>query len=424
MRQKQANSVGSATPDPMVDVASAEAVPKVEISNKPPPGQTGPKGLQPRQTYSRVNTGAPPMPDAGVSGQKSMAPRGLEFLPKLSEVMMSTTVTPTPTINDMLKAAMSGTLGKIDVTAEAARQLGEEPEKTAASVNTDSLPTDLLMKLADAVDFVADQIEKGAEIHLPSAAGGQPAPGTGPGALKVMKAETSGKNPSQPGHSGGHPTGGGGMETGKHGPAPANAMATNEKMQHPKQPADPVNGKTAEALEASNVERLSKVGSGFSPAIQEIRETAAAIKAAEDANNPAQISAGPAVPPDASPSEEKVPSMPADVSAQERLISSNRAAIDYTKKDAKRDPISDVGKLVTETPMKDPVLNQLFDHSGQAGVKTSQQLDVVKVAAARALLSKLASEASDKTKKKESNMSSGQAGAPPPPGVPSPAFTQ
>lgn len=456
MPQKSAQANGSALPDPVVAAASAESVPSVQISNKPPAGQNGPKGIQPRQTYSRVNTGAPPIPDAGSAGQKSMEPRGLEFLPKLSEATMpSTQMTTTPTIQEMLKAAMAGTIDKIDVTTEAARQLGATTDKTASARASDSIPTEDLLKLADAIGFIADQLEKGAAIELPHPAGGAPAPGTGPGAIKVMKAESSGGPVLHPGGSGGKAEAGAPMETGKHGPAPSNAMGTNEKMHHGSQPVHPMgkNAEDASKLAASNLERLEKVallpkpdmamhaanlakktlpslaGAGGMAAHFANKAAPAAAggivsqiaKQAEDAINPAQISGGAAVPPDASAAGEK--NLPAPHGST-NLIESNRAAIDYTKRDAKSEPITEVGRVFTETPMKDPVLREVFDHAGQAGVKTSSaRLDMTKVSAARALLSKLAAEVDEKAKakSKESNMGGG---APPPPGVPSPAFTQ
>lgn len=549
--QKQANSVGSALPDPAADAAAAESIPAPSVSNKPPPGQTGPKGLQPRQTYSRVNTGTPQTPEAGAAAFKGMAPRGLEFLPKLSEARMNTTVTSRPTLNDMVKAAMAGAIDRVSITDEAVRQIGGTVKSASAPSSTpESLPTDLLNKLADALGYVADQIEKGAAIQLPAPAGGQPAPGSGPGALKVMKAEHEGPAPLAPGQSGGKAEAGAPMESGKHGPAPANAMGTNENMHHGSWPADVMNGKTAsDKLVATNLERLSKVGFAvtqrghdFDAAMHEmkarhmaeqmalhdhfsggrfglsdeakeqiggpekgtierlvdivrfggheqglggdprhheyvaakhregknawnplggiatpskhevgghpiaygaykskapempkessvismIRKAASAKKVAEDANNPAQISAGKEPGPAASgtASGEAVPSQPADVNAQTRLIESNQAAINYTKRDAKRDPVSDAGKVYNAPVMKDPVLNQVFENSGKAGVKTSSANDAMKVAAARAILSKLAADAADKAKKSKESAMGGAGAAPPPPGVPSPAFTQ
>ncbi len=440
MWQKQADAVGSATPDPSTSLASADPVPKPSIANKPPPGHTGPRGMQPRQTYSRVNTGAPPIPDAGASSQKSMDPRGLEFLPKLSEVTMpEMTMTTRPvSLNDMIKAAMDGSLARTDVTAEAIRQMGGTPpaEKTASS-EADPLSTPVLMKLADALDFVGNEIEKGAEIQLPHPAGGNLSkPGGGPNALHVMESKAiTGKNPSQPGQSGGKAPATGGTEHGANPHAPSNMPATNASMMHPEQPNDPMGNKK----HASVLERLKKLASApatpvapvVSSFIADIRKTASSLqtKVAEDAINPAQISAPASVdtskaPPGATPSGEGVPSQPADVSAQERLIDSNKAAIDATKREVKADAVGDASRVFVNTPMKDPVLDQVFAHSGQAGVKTSSvQGEALKIAAARSLLSKLAAEAVEakKSKEKESNMGGG---SPPPPGVPTPAFTQ
>lgn len=150
-------------------------------------------------------------------------------------------------------------------------------------------------------------------------------------------------------------------------------------------------------------------------------------KLAEDAINPAQISAGSAPaqgaapPPGATPSEEGVPSEPSDVNRQKNLIDSNQAAIDYTKQQAKADPKSDVNKVLDEpalTSSTDKTLQETLDHTSQAGVKISSAL--TKTAAAQALLYKLAEAAQcekndAKKKEKQSQMSglsnpSGQSG--------------
>jgi hypothetical protein len=126
-------------------------------------------------------------------------------------------------------------------------------------------------------------------------------------------------------------------------------------------------------------------------------------KQAEDAINPAQISAGKsdatgATPPaGAAPSGEGVPSEPSDVSSQKsKMLSSNQAAIDYTKRDAKADPKSDVGDVVKEPAQSsstDKVLDATLEHTDQAGAKISS---ITRVAAARAILSKLAEEMNGK----------------------------
>jgi len=119
------------------------------------------------------------------------------------------------------------------------------------------------------------------------------------------------------------------------------------------------------------------------------------FKQAEDALNPAKITAGAAPaqgetpPPGASPSEEGVPSEPSDVNKQKAMVSSNQAAIDYTKAKAKADPKSDMGDVLKEpaqTKATDKTLSKVLDNDG--GAKISH--DLTRVAAARAVLSKLA----------------------------------
>jgi hypothetical protein len=130
-------------------------------------------------------------------------------------------------------------------------------------------------------------------------------------------------------------------------------------------------------------------------------------KQAEDAINPAQISGGKAEavgakpPKGAAPSEEGVPKEPGDVSSQKRkMIDSNQAAIDYTKRDAKADPKKDMKDVVTEPALSsstDTVLSQALDEDG------GNKISSVQFAAARALISKLAAgacaPAGKKTKK-------------------------
>lgn len=194
MVAKFAESVGSAAPDPIAGEATTLPVPPTAISNKPAAGQTGPRGMGPRQTYSRVNTGTPPVPDAGASIQKGGPIRGMESLPKLAEVQMkNTTMMRRPDVNALLKEAMEGTLSRADVSAEAARQIGQhggERTKTAsAETSTGHIATEQVAKLASALDYAAQLLEKEAM------------PGEGPNALQVSAATSSGPS-LQPGQSG------------------------------------------------------------------------------------------------------------------------------------------------------------------------------------------------------------------------------
>lgn len=134
-------------------------------------------------------------------------------------------------------------------------------------------------------------------------------------------------------------------------------------------------------------------------------------KVAEDAIDPAQVSAetmddiGAAFPDGSSPSEEGVPSEPSDVSSQkEQMLSSNEAAINYTKRDAKGDPKSDLGDILSEDALSsstDKTLDETLDHTDEAGAKISSAR--AQTAAAKAILAKLAGSmpkaAGKKTKK-------------------------
>lgn len=457
-----------------------------------------------------------------MQAQKSLAPRGMEFLPAKTaerEDFMATMIE-RPTLQEMLKAAMEGTVSKIDITNEAARQLanqGDSDEKTAEVAKGASgsahYSTEFVEKLADAVGFIATKIAA-------------QKPGEGPGALHVMQATSSSKN----------------VDAGEQGAAtaahqvpkdpplqkspvakgdPSTGLKTNDDMKHPEQPVDPMHNEKAK-LSQQNLDRLTKVGQGLnnlkgkqapafdgqdpkkpghakeaatkeallgsmgsmgvlrggtsglvgagrraaqatkaltpaqalaseaaghskaipwgpqidpgqaamhslhqqamggaakaaSASISAIR--AAFKKVAEDAINPAQISAGAATPPDASASEQGVPSQPSDVKSQMGLVGSNQAAINYTKGQAKADPKKDVNKVLTEPALSaahDKTLQQAFVNTGKAGVKISSAEkmagDATKIAAARALLSKLAAEVAGKKKEKESMLTPTPAG--------------
>ena len=130
-------------------------------------------------------------------------------------------------------------------------------------------------------------------------------------------------------------------------------------------------------------------------------------KVAEDSLSPSKIEAGKQNPPDSSASEEAVPAQPSDVSSQAAMVGSNDAAIDYKKRDAKANPKADVNQLLEQPALSrkhDPVLHQVLDNAGKAGVKLSH--DATKIAAARALLlnlqDKVAAEKPVAGKKKES----------------------
>lgn len=443
---------------------------------------------------------------------------------------MSTSKT-RPSLQDMVKSAMQGAAHKVAVNLEAARQLAateddQVKEASAPSPEVGHVATETVIKLANALGFIADQVVKEAEDFAsgPSDA----APGKGPGALQVMEATSTGS----------------GIEAGQSGQAtPAHivpkspstqveqvqvgkantGLETNDDMKHGEQPVEPIaNEKTSSGLVQSNLQRLQKMASGspeghhvrrallgnpissaveaekgkklrsFGSAAKHLvgqslkgtgiggvggaavgagigalkggkegakagariganiggsiggiagavrgthghraseihganskhksKEGSAPIelirKLAEDAINPAQISSpanvNPAEPPEGvSASEEGGPSEPSDVNSQKRLISSNQAAINYTKGEAKADPKKDLADVLTEPALSaahDTVLRQSFDNTGAAGVKISSAQGMAKTAhqvgAQRLLISRLIKQASEESKKKKTS---------------------
>lgn len=486
---KSAGSIGSAPSDPVKDQTALAPIPMPALENKPAPGQTGPKGMSPRTTYSKVNTGSPPVMDAGAVGQKSSPNLGMDSLPaKIAEQRGSmTTMHERPSLQAMVKAAMAGSSSALQVTLEATRQSSTQSGSTktasAKAVNSNSVSTEMVQKLASAIGHIEQLILKEAE-----------GPGEGPGALEVTEATSSETNLMDAGQSG--------QATSKNQP-PMNpplqadkvqegnagtGLETNDEMSHPEQPVEPIKNAAAQILE-----RLSKTAKDEDPKGHHLRRsllgnaTSAAIEAekgkklkafgeaagnsaknsagglglgaaaggalgaglgalkggkdgarrgaaagalagaglgamagklrgehgakaseihgkyskhagapielirklAEDAINPAQISAskGPdaTTPPEGvSASGEGVPSEPSDVTSQKAMIASNEAAINYTKGQAKADPKKDVNQVLTEPALSaatDKVLAEAFDNTGAAGVKISAANPLRKTAA-------------------------------------------
>lgn len=260
--RKLAESLGSALPDSVKSTAAATPLAPVAVENKPAPGRLGPRGLSPRTTYSRVNTGSAPTTSYG-GDQKATAPRGMEFLPqKVAHRRDSTmgSIMQRPLLQDLVKSAMEATVAKANVAVEAHRQLGIPIAKTAAAKpSTPHIPSEVCEKYASALEYLA----KKADIDL---SGGTPGigPGEGPNALEVTQAP-GGENPFDAGTTGSatapnqvpvNPP----MASFPDSKAPANAMATNLDMEHGEQPVDPMNNETAsnEAQKTSAVKLARK----------------------------------------------------------------------------------------------------------------------------------------------------------------------
>ncbi|WP_394831711.1 hypothetical protein LVJ94_34880 [Pendulispora rubella] len=376
--------------------------------------------MAPRTNYSRVNTGAVGAADAIAAAQKSIPPRGLEMLPTSG----AGAALERPRLQDMVKAAMRSSLARLDVTREALRQSGTGSEKAAASPcatcgkSADECKghekrAELALKLASALEYIADELSKeGASLVEP---------GKGPGALQVSEVRASTPLPEHHGQAHHqvpeHPGLQKGLRTEQ---APTQLENT---LEHPPGPRERMvlrnqGGKTASLaarirklaseradLEETESEGMSEAKKGLAKVERaHEREKAASLvdyyarrtKEAEDAINPAHISAGRAVPPETSAAGEKG-GQPAGGAPQgpTQLVASNESSAHYTRGQAYANRKTDLRKYLTEpalTSSTDRTLQDVFANTPRAGVKISSAPEILspRTAAARALLHKLA----------------------------------
>lgn len=419
----QANAPGASSA-----TSPASPLPQIEIKPTAAGGKKGP-GTAPRTNYSRVNTVVPPAPDAGAEAQKSLAPRGVETLPhkaaSISNEESMATMTERPRLQDMVKAAMAHSIARVDINAEAARQaanMGEEKiaesedvRPAPAAVTEKRASAEYALKLASAVEYIVDTLGKEGSVIV-SAPGvsqsnktetfpahqgqGHHQPPMHPGVQKGLKTEQS---PTQLENTLDHPAGGSEkmMQT-NYGKKTA-ASDKDEKKPDEKKPekgenpfAKAKDDKEPEEKKGSaNVLALIRktAGAPKSAAVAQIRQT---VKQAEDRINPAKISAGRAIPPEASASGEPgghpVGGPPQGPTS---LIGSNESAINYKRNAAYSNRKQDLKKYFNEPPLSsetDKTLQQAFEHTGQAGTKFGSAELSTKTAAAKALIAKLAEE--------------------------------
>lgn len=445
---KVAEATSVPFPDSTVDTAAAAPIPGLAVGNKPAPGQTGPKGLAPRTNYSRVNNGSPIVPDAGTAAQKGAAPDPQGFLPPKiahSEVSMSAAQSRF-TIQHMIKAAGQAAAEHAAVITESARQLVDETPaiKTASAGNgLESIPTDYVEKLASAVEYVLEHSKLDEEVQPEKTA----TIGEGPNTLKTMESP-GGKNNVLPGQQGAAspshqvpkatPT----VNPGNQPAGPATALETNKPVagkqkvsaaapqytapiaQLRKEAALRMSPSDTKAEAKKKLDEMDgKKVAGVDPRL--VNYMLNAVKTAEDAINPAHISAGSA---DSTALQRSAAGenggAPAGGMPQgpTGLVGSNDAARNYTKSDAKSQVKPQLAKVLSEPALSsahDNVLQKVLNHTGQAGVKISSAPSM-KTAAARAILEKMAEAAESKDgkdKKKESMGGASSFTAPPVGGV-------
>jgi hypothetical protein len=299
-------------------------------------------------------------------------------------------------VQEMITAAIAGSAAQMSVTDEALHQMklasegcskcGKSPceckeeKKANGPVEDEKTASAYIERLAAALEYTALLVKEGS-IQLDSGSSSGTGPGEGPNALQVMESP-----------------GGASISTNSGQAIAKDIPPKNPPMQ--KGLTGPVGGGTS--LMKNDLDRAPG-GSGHQqtalpggPALK----TAAPIdlimkfakeKKAEDAVNPAHISAGRTTPPDTRESGQAGPPSPPGSS----MVGSSQAVTNLTRRDAKAGPKADMHAYVDQPALSaahDHVLQNAFTHTGQAGAKIAaadSAQAAVKTAAARALLARL-----------------------------------
>lgn len=340
-----------------VEVAQRQPVPSLHVPTPTAPGVRGPKGLSPRTDYARVNTGTVDPADAGSQFQKSISPMGIGQNKVSSVRVNNMNMAGKPTLQHFYKQASEGirSAGSQKIAEEAQRQAGVREVETSPEITVE-----YAQKLASAFDFVSNILLKEASsaAHITETPQG---PGSGP-------------NPST-------------VTTPKDGPPPSDNTGKAQN-QPPATGTQKGNDQEHGATLMKNTQD-NPPGGGEKQKMASVGSLLKAMaKHAEDAINPAQISAGPTNPPQTNDASQPGPS--GEDKAVVPETAEGVAALD--KRTAKAPMRTDMESYLSE-PMHaaahDRVLQDSFEHTNQAGAKIAG-IDPVKVAAAKALIQKMA----------------------------------
>jgi hypothetical protein len=280
------------------------------------------------------------------------------------------TTTLRPRLQDLVKQAMEEGAARAASGRHADEQTckGCGKNKTACTCGTKS--AEYAQKLAAAVDHIADLLAKEAQ------------PGEGPGALEVSQAESAGAIPHAKGQAHAQPPP---STTQKGLPSEQGATLVKNDADAP-----PGRGKTQKTASMAGAIRTAWRASQSKTAGLTLRELLGRSKTAEDAQNPARISAGKATPPPVRAAGEPAGESPEGAEA----VGSNERARELTKREAKDKPRRDLKAYLEEPALSastDKTLSMVFDHAGEAGTKFASD-EAMKTAAARVLLRTLAAE--------------------------------
>lgn len=267
----------------------------------------------------------------------------------------------------------------------------ESKEKESGYGKCAAAETSLVEKVASALDFInanmtqIDWEKVAVGEGLGTQAANAPTPQVGPGVGPGSDLQTNMESPT-PGLQS--------TETGQ---------ATGQSQPPTKPGSDTVGKKDGQTNPATALETdMADVpgGTGEQPQLKQAQAKVASVrrlwamnKQAANAENPAQISAGPEPleNPNASAAEENVPKLPGPAQSQANLVQTKDPTkpADVTKGQAKAEPKRQMGEVLDEPAQKkstDPVLHQNLDAAAGAGTKLSS----VQASAARAYLRKIA----------------------------------
>ena len=312
------------------------------------------------------------------------------FIKKGNEVDMALMGVRPLRLQDMLKTAMAQSASKVNVSLEAARQMsdsGDVTEKQASA--SGAVDHEYALKLASAIEYIAKESSEGKNLQ---------GIGRGPNTLEVSEARGGPHTNDDQGH--GHHTVpmSTPLQASGHGPA---TQMENDYARAPGGPGHQTTAMTAGKGKVASIRGAFKTAS--------IATTARKMqKVAEDAINPAHISAGAAVAPDTSAAGESG-GEPAGGAPQgpTSLVSSNDSAMNYQKGTAHDPRKAELKQYFNEPALSaqtDKTLANAFENTAKAGTKFASVGTGTKVAAARTVLEKLAEETN---KKKESAANGG-----------------
>lgn len=320
-----------------------------------------------------------------------------------------------PTLQQMLKNAMAGaSVGQAKIAQEAERQLdnldgqpGDHLVQTEPSV--EKVSSAYARKLASAVEYCCELLKTGADLGGPwTVTETKVEPGKGPGALKVMEAPAGPPPSENVGQAHAQPPQNPGMQRQLASGKDAPTQMENDVDHRPGQDAEagwaPMGDhsklsmvqqirKTAQAKQAAATTTPAPVAEDKTASVVgQIRKLAGQTKQAEDAINPAKITAVKAVPPETLEASDAGPA-----GKDKGLVPTTPEGVaDFKRRQAKAPMKQEMHQYVDE-PMQaestDKVLEHAFAHTGEAGAKISSAQEVSKVASARALMRQLAESA-------------------------------